>query len=199
MSKRTTGIFIVLGGFISLLLVIYFVFFYSQRPEIAFPEVGEIEQDIAALPAREEDIEEEIERIEARAVPVRQARQNELEQLAAGFAERFGSFSNQSNYSNLSNLEIFMTPNMKKWVDKYILESRENQGEASIYYGISTKAATKTTQSFSEDAGKAIILVETVRVEAIGGPSNTQKKNQAIEIHLAKVGDIWKVDGAYWK
>lgn len=122
---------------------------------------------------------------------------NDASQTAALFAEVLGSFSNQSNYENVTSLEIYMTPKMKDWSDKYVADLRA-QKYTGEYSGITTQALTKKVLSYDEKVGKAKIEVQTQRQEQhvdTLGASFLQK----MTVDLVKVNDEWRIDGAFWE
>lgn len=124
---------------------------------------------------------------------------DDLKRMAASFAERFGSYSNQSNYSNIVDLKIFMSIKMVAWAENFVREQRRNN-MTEIYYGITTKAINEEVLDFDEDNGSASILVQTRRREANGTVNNVSNFfNQNITIIFMKEDGIWKVDSANWQ
>lgn len=124
---------------------------------------------------------------------------DDLKRMAASFAERFGSYSNQSNYSNIVDLRIFMSKKMVAWAENFIREQRQ-KSETNLYYGITTKAINEEVLDFDEDAGSASVLVQTRRREANGTINNVSNFfNQNITINFTKENGMWKVDSAIWQ
>lgn len=121
----------------------------------------------------------------------------DLTRIAAAFAERFGSYSNQSNFGNVTDLEIFMSSKMRNWSLSFVSQQRERLEDTSEYYGITTKAAAKEIKDYDEELGIAVILVHTRRRE-IMSDSNSGVFNQDIEISFVKERETWKVDSANW-
>lgn len=119
--------------------------------------------------------------------------------VAEAFAERFGSYSNQSDYANLDDLQIFMTDNINNWVIKYKEQLRKENPDFNSYYAMETKAISKQINSMDEKAGKAEITVKTQRQEFKNSINDPRVFYQDILIKLVKVGNEWKVDGAYWQ
>lgn len=125
---------------------------------------------------------------------------NNLIKIASAFAERFGSYSNQNSFQNIQDLQIFMTDSMKNWSKSYIIDSKSQQEDNSIYYGVTTKALSTEVVNYNEGGGIAEILVKTQRREAMGSTSNAEVYYQDILIKMKqKKGDIWKVDSAFWQ
>ncbi len=125
--------------------------------------------------------------------------QNDLKVMAAAFAERFGSFSNQDDFGNLTDLKVFMSTKMQNWVDQYIKDEIAKKSSTSTYYGITTKAVSETVQSFDKNAGTAQITVSTQRKESTGTPNNSDTFSQNISIAFVKENGIWKIDSANWE
>jgi hypothetical protein len=204
MNKRTINI-IILSLIVVLLLggIIYFVFLFKMpkaNPGTASPtpinntnlpssgsstpivKQAEIVKNQNIKPATSEEV----------------SRFN-LEKIAASFAERLGSYSNQSNFSNIVDLKIFMTLSMQKWADKYIADAQKNSKYAGIYQGVTTKAVSEETKSYSENPARADILVHTQKVQSSGTAENSTIYNEDVLITFVKESDQWKVDNAKWQ
>lgn len=126
-------------------------------------------------------------------------KQEELERMAAAFAERYGSYSNQTNFSNLESLLVFMTQPFQRETKVFVAGERAKDQDTSVYYGLTTKATSIATQSFNESRGSASFLVQTHRKEAIGTTSNVRSYDQAILIEMRREGGAWKVSRATWQ
>ncbi|MDP1890977.1 MAG: hypothetical protein Q8K55_08790, partial [Gemmatimonadaceae bacterium] len=125
---------------------------------------------------------------------------SEISRLAAAFAERFGSYSNQGDFENLLDLKSLMTGNMQTWVDNFVAESKAGQTDNTVYFGVTTKSVSLETISIDEAAGEARIKVSAQRREASGTMSdNVRIYYQDLELGFKKVGGEWKVDEATWK
>jgi hypothetical protein len=126
--------------------------------------------------------------------------EDDLMRIAASFAERFGSYSNQSNFSNISDLKLFMSANMQTWADNYVNLQKQKNSATNIYYGITTKAVSEEVINYDDDLGQAKILVQTRRREAISSTNNTNNVfDQNITILFTKDRGAWKVDSAVWQ
>lgn len=126
--------------------------------------------------------------------------QDDLARMAASFAERFGSFSNQSNFSNVNDLKIFMTDKMKVWADNYVASQSKQVGDSQIYFGITTKAVTKDVKEYDPEAGKGSVVVTTRRREArVSKENSSDIYTQEITVNFLKQDGAWKVDSAFWK
>jgi hypothetical protein len=129
---------------------------------------------------------------------VKKITKNDVGKMAASFAERFGTYSNQANFSNMLDLKIFMSRNMQTWSDGYV--AKQSKKNNDIYYGITTKAVTTEILDFNNESGQASVLVQTRRLEAMMTTGNTSRTfNQDILIKLIKENDAWKIDSAYWR
>lgn len=123
----------------------------------------------------------------------------DLEKIGMSFAERFGSYSNQSNYGNFTDLKIFMTDNMKVWVDTYIADLKKSAVAGAGYSGLVTHALTAQTSGFNDQAGTALVIVTTERsasTDQIGGGTPQIAK---LDLTFKKVSSDWLVDKAYWE
>lgn len=199
MDRKTTGIAIILFGLVAIFAIIWFMFFRTTEVSPVAPETPVAQTPKASVPltnlplvAPEKDEKEVI-------VTPRETGEIELARMAGSFAERFGSYSNQSNFGNITDLKLFMTSDMKKWADDYVMDARARTEISLAYYGITTKAVTEEVIFFDNDTGHAEVLVETSRREAIGTTNNASNFYQDIKIVLIKVKGVWKVDRAYWQ
>ncbi len=123
----------------------------------------------------------------------------DLSRLAAAFAERFGSYSNQGNFENILDLKAIMTPALQQWADNFIKKNGTTASGASAYSGVTTKAISTAISSFDKGAGSAKIVVGTQKIETSGNLGGNQKVYyQDLELIFKKIGDEWKVDEATW-
>ena len=207
MSRKTTGFLIILLGLIALLVAIYFLFFYKQpQPEkVVVEEKVEVVKPKKEVPkplpvAKIEKPKKEIIKTEQKKeVTKTEVSQAQLERLAASFAERYGSFSNQSNFQNLKDLMVFMSVDMQERVISYIEVASKQRGDTSNYFGMSTQSLVTNIEKLDNDKGEAVILVKTIRQEATGDINNINKKNQNIRLSFVKENGDWKVDKADWQ
>jgi len=120
--------------------------------------------------------------------------------MAASFAERFGSYSNQSNFSNIIDLKIFMSIRMQAWGDDYVRSQRLEKKANDIYFGITTKAIAQEVREYDDHIGRSEVLVSTRRREAINSTANVSNVfNQDIIIDFVREKGAWKVDSASWQ
>lgn len=182
--------------------IVYIIFFYkfSTAPvETAEPVEQAVKEQTPAT-STEAVVEKKTTTVQP-VSPLKKAevKEEDLARMAASFAERFGSFSNQSDYGNIRDLQIFMTETMKTWADNYVNDAREKKGDTSIYYGIITKAISTTVNKFDSDTGLAEILVKTQRRESTGVSGNSTTFYQDIVIKYRRESGAWRVDGIYWQ
>jgi hypothetical protein len=119
--------------------------------------------------------------------------------VAASFAERFGSFSNQDNYQNFADLEIFMADPVKKWVNNYADQLRKDHPEFAEYYGMETKVISSEVKSIDEIAGKAEITLTTQRSEFTSPGASPRVFYQDVLMKMVKANNNWLVEGIYWQ
>lgn len=120
-----------------------------------------------------------------------------VQRLAASFAERYGSFSNQGDFENLKELRVFMTDSMKREVDAYIAEASSATSGSAAYFGTTTRSLSSTITRFNEEGGSATVVVNTQRQEV--SSSGTEVYYQEIEIDFILSGEVWEVDSAEWQ
>lgn len=205
-NKKTLGIFLIILGFIILMLIVYISFFANQtEPEVVTPETpgitgqlpggsSEVIPDPTTTPGdrptnnKQYDISQEL---------AHQTNQADLIKMAEAFAERFGSYSNYSNYSNFSDLNIFMTSGMRTWAEQYVADLKGLSEGVNEYYGITTMSISSELLKYDNNAAE--IVVTTQR------RTNTDQVNegtaymQKIEISFKKIEGNWLVDKAYWQ
>ncbi|MBU1146245.1 hypothetical protein KKD80_01720 [Patescibacteria group bacterium] len=122
-----------------------------------------------------------------------------ISRLAAAFAERYGSYSNQGNFENLLDLESLMTGKMWAETENFIKQNKTTTGDNSVYFGVTTKALSVNIGSIDEGAGTAEITVGTQRRESSGSMAdNSVIKYEDLELTFLKVNGEWKVDAATW-
>ena len=119
-----------------------------------------------------------------------------LKRLAASFAERYGSFSNQGDFENLKELRVFMTDSMVREVDAYIADAGSSGTATPAYVGMTTRALNSTVESLNESAGTATVRVNTQRQEVKS--SGTRVFYQELVLKFIRSGEIWEVDSADW-
>ncbi len=202
-NRQKLGILIIVIALIVLVLIIYFGFL-KKAPELT--PVGTDQTISGQLPTGPEtssttpgDKPRNYQQYDISQEPAHQFNANDLAKIAMAFAERFGSYSNQSNYGNFTDLKIFMTDDLKTWVDTYVIDLKSKAQDSLQYYGISTKALTSEVTEFDETRGEATVIVTTQRRESTNqvGDNNTYIQN--IKIEMLKINGEWLVDSVYWE
>jgi len=200
MNKRLLGIIIIFIGLIALGAIVYFVFFYKfSQPEEAQLPLASQQNEVNVPQTPTPAITETSQINNTQTIKKAEVGQADLKRMAEAFAERFGSYSNQSDYGNVRDLKIFMSSRMQSWADDYINQARAKKIDATIYYGITTKAIANEVRQFDSDLGQAEILVKTQRREATGTTSNASTFYQEIIIKFIRERGVWRVDDVFWQ
>jgi len=210
-EKKKTIIFfaLMLGLFIFIMIVAYFLFFYDFS-EIKNLNPGQNEQEQLPDSGDKDNKQTKKEKDNSGGTtkiisPQDQENfsgkseftETDLRKLASSFAERFGSYSNQSQYDNIKDLKLFMSEDMRAWAENY-LEEQRNKEYSGSYYGISTKSVTAKVQKFNPEAGEAKVLVQTQRIESEEGKED-KRTYRDIVLDFIKQDRSWKVDKAKWQ
>jgi hypothetical protein len=202
MSKRTLGFLFVLIGIIIIGAIVYFIFLGREGspPAANLGEGGrgtlETSSQAGKKAAATGGGSADLDFSEPETVEPEQIAESSAAKVASGFAERFGSYSNQSGFENMSDLELNMTGSMKEWSLKYVEDAKKKSGDLSKYYGVTTKAINAKAESTGEGSS-TVVLVKTQRMETTGD-ADPKTFAQDIRITLVKSGKAWKVDRAEW-
>lgn len=200
MSRRWIGVIIVILGLAMLAGIIYVLFFMDFKKAPVTGDLKTIQNPAGQAETATKPAEDDKKTVAIRpASEPKEMGEEDLKKMAALFTERYGSYSNQSNYRNMRDLEIFMTSSLQTWVENFIKQSIAKKNDASIYYGITTKAISQKVQDFDDAGGRAKILVKTQRRESTGTSVNSSSFQQEIEIGFVKEAGAWKVDKAVWQ
>ncbi len=124
---------------------------------------------------------------------------SDVEKIARFFTEYFGSYSTDSNFTNVTGLKIYMTQNMQKWADSFVQDAKKSQQNTTGYFGVTTKAVSLQTRTFSDSQGTAQVIVSTQRREATGTSTNARIYYQDMTVSFAKEKGVWKVNEAVWQ
>ncbi len=200
-KRKLIKILIIAIILILLIAIIYYLFFYQAGPKVM--EKIKEQPDTTQQPASGAQLPGAGEAAGGKAVIKSKIKEDKIDEtalmrMAAAFAERFGSFSNQSNYGNISDLKIFMSAKMRGWADDFVEQQKEKQGDTGVYSGVTTKALFQEVKEFDEPAGRAEILVKTQRRET-AGDTEAAAFYQDIVIKFVKEKGEWKVDSAEWQ
>lgn len=222
MNTKIVGIIIIVLGLAGLFGGAYFFYmqmFYVPDEQVFIEEEEEENQeekkeaeeqtlDDSVLKTEGGSIEKILELPERKSVVIsgkeqeepeddRSLTEQQLKRTASLFIERFGSYSNQSNFSNISDLKIFMTDNMKKWADNFIVNNNVDR-DVSVYYGITTRSISQRIENFDESSGEATVFVKTLRRESGGSLTEDNSFYQEAVIRFLFEKGTWKVDKATW-
>jgi len=219
MNTKATGFLIILSGLIIFLGLGYYlytigIFDFLNKEEIGItaegnrdipstlPKLTDANKKVDNSPSsksKDTDVSKVIKKRSTTDVvkSKKKREEEELEHLAKSFAERFGSYSNQSNYTNLKDLRMFMSVDMKSWVDDFIAQSKITS-QRDIYYGISTKAISSKVEYLDLEMGQASFQVETVRQEATSSTENSSSFRQPVKVVLLRENKTWYIDKAVW-
>jgi len=198
-KKKIKIMILILGGLFLAFLVFLLLNFFKQPAtttnlpaENVTPIAKPIQQATTSIPVSKPVV------VKPTVVTPQKITKSDIEKMAASFAERFGTYSNQANFSNMADLKIFMSRTMQAWADDYVV--KQSKANNDIYYGITTKAVTTEAKNFNDDEGQATVLVQTRRREATMTTGNVAKGfNQSITINLIKEDGAWRVNSAYWE
>jgi hypothetical protein len=204
-NRKRIGLLLILIGLLLLILIIYFGFFKKTPTGVPTGPTGTstVAGQLPAGPSTgtttpgDRPTGHQTYNLAQEAPHVTSA--TDLEKIGMSFAESFGSYSNQSEYSNFTGLKIFMTDNMKAWVDTYIVDLKKSSAASTGYSGWETRALTANASGFDDQAGTALIIVTVERstsTEQIGGGVPQIAK---LDLTFKKVNNDWLVDRAYWE
>ncbi|MDD4901369.1 MAG: hypothetical protein PHS62_04715 [Patescibacteria group bacterium] len=193
-KKLRITIIIAAAGLLLAAGVVYLLFFYYQ-----FSAVTEQSAAQKTKPSPEQPSAGQTSVQPVSPLKTVEVKREDLIKMAAAFAERLGSFSNQSDCGNIRDLQIFMTAAMKAWAQKSVCEARAEQSNTTDYYGIITKSIYSEAKQFDGSAGQAEILVKTQRREQAKAAGGGAAFYQDITIKYLREGGVWLVDGAYWQ
>jgi multidrug efflux pump subunit AcrB len=194
--SRKQKILIVVIGILLILGLVYWLFlrenFMPQSPTtetnvnvVALPPITLPNSTTVSATVPEASMEEKL--------------RSSISRLAAAFAERYGSYSNQGNFENLLDLKSLMTEKMRAETDNFIEQNKASAADNSVYSGVTTKAISVNITSIDEGAGTAEITVGTQRKESSGSMADSSTINyEDLELILQKVNGEWMVDAAKW-
>jgi hypothetical protein len=205
MNKKTKIIIAILV-ILLVLLVVFLVFINLQNSNQEEPRdvneeleiKNELEQETKPAPKNTQEPanqeEPTVYSFDEEEEAQRETSEEDLKQIAFAISERFGSYSNEGKFGNISDLKIYMTNSMKSWADNYIEEQSEIE-YSGIYYGITTTALVGQVTEFNNESASATVTTKRKEVK----DNQESIFNQDIIINFNKVGDEYKVDGAYWQ
>lgn len=201
-NRQKLGLLLIALGLIIIILIIYFAFMRSEPADPGILEPAPI-TDGQFPPIAEDGTTTPADRpmtqvYDPSSEPAHQFDAEDLAKRAMLYAERLGSYSSQSDYGNFLDLKIYMTANMRAWVDRQVADLKSTH-QAEAYYGIEAKALTSQTNSFNDEAGTAEVVVVTERRESQESIGGGESFRQSITLNFRKVNGEWLIDGAYWE
>lgn len=131
--------------------------------------------------------------------PAPVAEESNVIRLAAAFAERYGSFSNQTSYENLLELKPLMTATFAASTDAYVQAQRAKNASTAEYFGVTTRAINTMVASFDDGGGNARLVVKGQRREISPKNPDGRVYYQDIAIEFLKQSGQWKVNTAQWQ
>ncbi len=202
MNRKKIALFIIALGLLLLLAIVVYFAYFSRSKQLNFhlprrPQAAHLpaNQQNPSRPANQRQPAAKINFSPAAKEPEQVGRES-LGRLAASFAERFGSFSNQANFDNIKDLEVLMTEKMRLWSRNYIKELKV-QEQTGQFYAITTKALNAKVVSYDSEAGQAKVKVTTQRQET-KGQAAPAVFYQDLVLQFAKQNGKWKVDSIAW-
>ncbi len=115
--------------------------------------------------------------------------------LASKIAEIYGTFTNKDKeaYKNLKTIKTYSTDKMKSWIDDQVAKPIDPK---AAFYGATTKTIST---GISDTKDKEMTAIVTCKREEITAQNNKPTvKYQILKLEFSKVGEEWKVNGAYW-
>jgi len=200
MSSRTKKIIGAIVALILILLLLLLLWLASQQPPEVTPAPEEQtpppSQTLTPSPTLQPPVFESTEPAQPDAEPDEEADpRNNLSRVAAAFAERYGSYSNQGDYENLEELQSLMTESLAAETQAFIDQARSGEAGAA-YVGLTTRALNTNVSSYSEESGAAAVVVKTQREKITA--EGSQVYYQDIELDFVLVGESWQVSSASW-
>ena len=199
MQKKLIGYLAILVGLLILAGIIYIIFFHKFSSPAIIDNSKTINTN--SLPSVPEIIKNEPEK---KIEEIKNNKSNEkidttqitLKKLAASFAERFGTYSNQSNYANLEESLFFMTEKMRTRETANLNDLRSKTIDYSNYNAITTK--TVACNVTHVDGTIAEVSLGAIRTEMKTGVKD-QSYPQNATIKLIKENNEWKIDEFVWQ
>ena len=204
MSTRAKALFIIIGGIVFIVVMVWLMIVGLRRPEPAQEEVFEEYEglDVGNLKHVENSVQvaqgDELENYEGVSASNNFGLETELSSLAATFTERFGSYSSDSDYSNIKDLQTLMTLEMAAWSEIYIDELSVRYPTDGEFYGVSSRVISVKTNSLNVEEGNASFTLTVQRSETFGVQSPVVKY-QTLAMRMLYDGNAWKVDFAKWE
>mgnify|MGYP001611710053 CR=1 FL=1 len=200
MSPRTKAIIIIAGALILFGLLVSVLFdVFPGKEEREAPEETPV-----VLPDRDEGLPrgavfdasnaDEFAAVNpGRASAASGTLEQEAQELAAFFVERFGTYSSDSGFAYLSDLAGFMTSRMREETELFERQSPDHAG----FYAVTAELASIETDAFSPSSRSARFSAVLSRTETQGGSSSAYQQDAVIELTQSGSGE-WLVDSVLW-
>lgn len=120
-----------------------------------------------------------------------------VRRIAAAFAERYGSYSNQGDFENLLDLRAYMTAAFAARTEAVVAENRAKPRPAE-YFGVTSRAISTDVQLLDENAGRATVVIKAQRRETGSTAGSERVYYQDLTLTFLNVDGAWKVDTAAW-
>jgi len=202
-NRKTIGIILIIIGLVIVGLLVYFLLI--QEDELINVDVPPVDTQTQQLPTGPEigtttpsDRPVSSQQYDVSQEQAHQIGAADLAKRAMLYSERLGSYSSQSDYSNFIDLKIYMTEDMRDWVDQEVL-SLQTKNRNSGYYGIETKAITTEILNYDDQEGTAEIKVTTERRESRDLLGGGESFSQVVRFSFVKGASDWLIDGAYFE
>lgn len=187
MNKKI--IFIILAFLLVLAGFFYFYFLNLKKYQVPQVKIVPHQQPMSTSTIQEKKEETVVINNDFANQQPLEITQEDLENIAKFFAQKFGSFSNQANYENLNDLMPLVAEDFKN----QLLNSKGSQSGAD-YYTVESKVLSVKTIDFIKESGSASVLVTVLRKDMEG-----DAKKQDLKIEFIKTGDLWQVKNALWQ
>ncbi len=169
-------------------LVMALFFWFLFRPRAKLPPSGNINANA--------NLNVNVEPVAPIPPPSKERQEQEkeyplgLKQVAATFAERYGSYSSDQPNKNLEDLKPLMTLKMQNTARELI--DAGQMSSAPVFVGYSSKALNSELLEISDT--QATVKVQLQRVQYSGDNSGPRVFYQEMTLQFVKIGSDWRVD-----
>ncbi|MFA6295905.1 MAG: hypothetical protein WC663_00975 [Patescibacteria group bacterium] len=128
-------------------------------------------------------------------IKVEQDQEKTVLALASKIAEIYGTFTNKDKeaYKNLKTIKTYSTEKMSAFLDEQIAKPIDPKAS---FYGVTTKTISS---GISDTTDKEMTAIVTTKREEITAQNNKPTvKYQILKLEFTKVGEEWKLSGAFW-
>lgn len=201
LSPRSKIIILIAGSLLVFILLLGTLFGWFRRPAAPSGEESAAPPDLSFLqekPVGENLVfdasnPEALAAYDPRTSPAGQnvsPLERQARNLAAFFAERFGTYSSDAGFAYLDDLAGLMTKSMQDWTRRF----RREQPKRTGYFAVVTEVASLDTVLFSPEARQAKFNLIVNRTE-----TSANKYQQKADIELTQdANGEWKVNSLYW-